>query len=119
MSEQKQDPNKPTFETAKLCPKCGLPGEDTGATPVISQQSGRPVKVHSIFCRNETCEWYNTNWIVQVNEDGSVPAPYSQLGEKQYPKASEDLEQRVRDALTVQQQMETQPGGAEIRNPRS
>lgn len=101
-----------TFEAAKRCPKCDLPGEDMGANPTKNPK----VKVHLIWCRNEPCEWYNTNWLVQVNEDGTVPEAYSQLGPKQYPKLSAESETRVTEAIEAQLSAEQQPG-TEIINP--
>jgi hypothetical protein len=103
-----------TFETAKRCPKCEQPGED-----VQTMRGSRPgVLVHTIFCRNQVCIWLNTSWLVQVNEDGSVPEAYQQLGPKSFPKLSPEAETRVQEALATQLKAETQPG-AEVRNPRS
>jgi hypothetical protein len=101
-----------TFEEAKVCPKCSKPGEDAGASP-----SAKPdVKIHLIWCRSEDCEWYNTNWLVQVNSDGTVPEAYSQIGPKSYPKLSAESETRVREAIEAQLRAETSPG-TEIINP--
>lgn len=105
-----------SFEEAKRCPKCELPGEDMGATPKTSPNTGKPVKVHTIFCRNDVCKWFNTSWIVQVNDDGTIPEPYSQLGRKQFPAVSEESATRIRENIEAQLRAETQ-GGAEIRNP--
>lgn len=59
----------PSLEEASRCPKCGIPGEDVGSIP--GNKFG--VKVHTIFCRNDRCRWFDTSWIVQVNPDGSIP----------------------------------------------
>lgn len=105
-----------TFEEAQRCPKCELPGEDTGTTPVRSQR-GQQVQVHTIYCRNAECKWYNTSWIVQVNPDGTIPVAYSQLGNKKYPQLSPETQTRVEEAIKAQVAAETSPGGAEVRNP--
>lgn len=110
------DETTPTFEVAKRCPKCDMPGEDMGASPAKNQR-GQNVAVHSIFCRNPECIWYNTNWIVQVNPDGSVPKPYSQLGNKKFPKLSPESVTRVQEAIAEQLKAETSPQGLEVRNP--
>lgn len=105
-----------TFEEAKLCPKCGKPGEDVRVFD-RKNSMGKPVTVHTIYCRVELCPWYNTSWLVQVNEDGTIPDPYSQLGPKQYPKLSEESVTRVQEAIQTQLDQETKPGGSEVRNP--
>lgn len=104
----------PTFEEAKLCPKCGKPGEDMGGRPARR----RGVKVHTIYCRTELCKWYNTSWLIQVNEDGSIPQAYSQIGEKQFPKVSQESITRINEALDRQLDAEKR-GDGEVRNPYS
>lgn len=106
-----------TFEEAKKCPKCGQPGEDMGSRKVQSPNSGKMVEIHSIYCRTQLCTWFDTMWIVQVNEDGTVPQAYSQLGRKQYPKLSPEMESKVNDSIRAQLAAETKPGGSEIINP--
>lgn len=103
-----------TFEEAKLCPKCEIPGEDVSTVPV----PGRPgTTVHTIFCRNEACTWNNTNWIVQVNPDGSIPPPKTKqdkkYGDLPTPTGGEE-EYLAR--LQRQADMEKIPG-AEVINP--
>ena len=85
-----------TFEEAKLCPKCSMPGEDVATTP--AEKDPRKT-IHTIYCRNDQCTWFNTPWLVQVNPDGSVPKAYEQLGAKQFPKLSQESETRVMEAL--------------------
>ena len=105
-----------TFEEAKLCPKCELPGDDVSSS-AGKDSRGKPVVLHMIFCRNDTCKWYNTNWIVQVNSDGSIPQAYSQVGDKKYPKLSQESVTRIEESIQRQLAAETEPG-AEVRNPR-
>lgn len=106
-----------TYEEAKQCPKCGKPGEVTRKTPTRNTV-GQKCELHLIYCRTQLCPWYNTPWTVQVNEDGSIPQPYSSL-EKQFPLASPESETRIQEAIESQLQAETRPGGGEVRNPNS
>ena len=105
-----------TWEEASRCPKCNQPGEDVKETKTRNGR-GKDVVVHTVFCRNPICIWLDTSWLVQINEDGSIPKAYEQLGNKKYPKLSPELETRVQEAIQAQLKAETQPGGAEIRNP--
>jgi hypothetical protein len=105
-----------TFEEAKLCPKCGLPGEEGNPTPARNGR-GQPVKVFLIWCRNEACKWFNTNWVVQINPDGTVPTAFSQVGDKQYPRLSQESQSRIEDNIMRQLKAETQ-AGAEVINPK-
>lgn len=84
-----------TFEEAKVCPKCNKPGKDTATKSTAK----RGVFVHIIQCETVLCPWYETTWLVQVNEDGSVPREYEQLGEKQYPLLSQESETAVEEAI--------------------
>jgi len=106
-----------TFEQAKECPKCGKPGEDVETKHRWSDTQGARVELHIIFCRNPLCIWLDTNWIVQVNPDGSIPQAYSQLGPKQFPKLSQETETRIQDNIRKQLEAETQEGGSEVYNP--
>lgn len=105
-----------TFEEAKRCPKCDMPGDDKSVTTVTKGR--RKVKVHTIYCRNSECKWYNTSWLVQVNEDGSIPQAYQQIGPKQFPKLSAESETRIQESIEAQLAAETKPG-SEVRNPFS
>jgi hypothetical protein len=105
-----------TFEEAKLCPKCGRTGDDRKQTKERNAR-GRLVDVHQIYCVTELCPWFNTMWVVQVNEDGSIPEAYTQLGDKQYPKLSQESATKIEENMLRQIEAETQPG-AEIRNPK-
>jgi hypothetical protein len=103
-----------TFEEAQRCPRCDKPGRDQGGRP----GRRRGVKVHTIVCETELCPWYNTTWLIQVNEDGTIPDAYSQVGEKQFHKVSPETETRINEALERQLKAE-QSGQGEIRNPYS
>jgi hypothetical protein len=109
-----------TMEEAKECPKCGHTGEDR-RTESATNHRGKPVEVHYIYCVFKPCKWFNTPWQVMINPDGSIPEPYSQLGPKQYPSLSPDMEARIR--ANIEQQLENEQRASsgeafEIRNPR-
>jgi hypothetical protein len=105
-----------TFEEAKLCPKCRRPGDDRKTT-MERNSRGRLVEVHLIYCTTKLCRWYNTSWVVQVNEDGSIPEAYTQLGDKKYPKISQEMGSKIEENILRQLEAETKPGG-EVRNPK-
>lgn len=83
-----------TWQEAITCPKCGLTGEmmpreskqvsirDAAGNRIHGVTPG--AKLHKIYCRNSRCRWFNTNWTVQVNPDGSIPDPEERRGPKQY-----------------------------------
>lgn len=106
------DTTRTTYEEACLCPKCGQAGR------VISIRAGRRpgVMLHMVQCVTELCNWFNTQYIVQVNEDGSVPQAYSQIGPKQFPGISQESASRIEENIRAQLEQETR-GGGEIRNP--
>jgi hypothetical protein len=106
--------NESQWEEATRCPKCGKPGKDLGGKP----GRRRGVLVHSILCETQLCRWFNTTWLVQVNEDGSIPKPYSQIGPKQYTPISQESLSRLDEAMNRQIAAETS-GEGEIRNPHS
>lgn len=109
-----------TFEEAKMCPRCNLPGEDASQVPVEPSGRIRPGTVaHMIFCRNKDCKWFNTNWVVQVNPDGSIPPPQNHRAgvDKKYDLlVPDEVGKRVVDNLAAQLARETEPE-AEIRRP--
>lgn len=104
-----------TWEEATACPKCRQPGKDTGKRP----GRRRGTYVHTIKCEgNQLCPWYGTTWVVQVNEDGSIPEAYSALGPKQYQSISQESMTRIEEAMDRQLKAETS-GEGEVRNPHS
>jgi hypothetical protein len=108
-----------TFEEAKECPKCGKPGDDRRQTRSRNAR-GAYVTLHHIYCVSELCPWYNTMYIVQVNEDGSIPEAYSGVlrGGKAYPTISQESASRIEENILRQLEAETKPGG-EVRNPKA
>lgn len=57
-----------TFEGRAMCPKCTLPG----AVALVTTHRDK-AKTYSVTCLNERCRWFEVNWLVDVNPDGSVP----------------------------------------------
>lgn len=109
-----------TYEEATQCPKCGLPGNVR-----IKKPAGRNLppgtQLHTVYCENERCSWYNTCWFVQLNPDGSIPPPSDHRGEPKLYQGFEghDMEaNQIRAALEAAARQETEEGGAEIRNRR-
>ena len=111
-----------TYEEATRCPKCEQPGEVK-----IKQEAPKQARlpkgtmIHTVYCFNDRCKWYNTSWLVQVNADGTVPAPSDHRGE---PKVYSGFEGHDAEANAVraalQRQVEAEIGGkGEIRNPFS
>ena len=104
-----------TWEEASRCPRCGHPGHDIATRP--TQRRG--TMAHTLRCESsELCPWYNTTWVVNVNEDGSIPAPYSQVGPKAYPRVSQETLTRIDEAIGRQLEAEKR-GDGEVRNPHS
>lgn len=101
----------PTFEEASRCPKCDRPGKEVACKP----GARRGVMVHVIECVTELCKWHGERWFVQVNDDGSIPKAYSQIGKKQYQTISKESETRINEAIQSQLDAETRKGGGEIR----
>lgn len=88
-----------TFEIAKQCPKCSVPGEDR------KQYKSKESTTHVIYCVNPRCKWYDTPWNVSVMKDGSVPDPQDfYKREKQYVGfAGDDVAaQRLINQLTAE-----------------
>lgn len=103
-----------TYEEAKLCPRCGMPGEEVSQVP-----SPKRSIVHVIYCRNSECKWFNTSWLVQVNADGSIPTAEHQLTErKKFPAlpSHEAGAERIMEALRLDKEAQTRKG-AELRRP--
>lgn len=80
-----------TFEEARRCPKCETPGSEQS-----SRRGPYGSKIHTIVCMNERCKWYNTTWVVQVHQDGTVQPPTKH--DKSYPKVP-DMTDRVNEQM--------------------
>jgi hypothetical protein len=80
-----------SLEEAKHCPKCQLTGEATGRTRSAGHRPGvtRGALLHEYACRNSRCTWYNTFWFIQINPDGTIPAP-EERREKQFHALPDD-----------------------------
>lgn len=68
-----------SYDEASRCPKCGNSGE-------LKQQRPGPDRseIHILTCQNKVCRWYQTDWVVQRLEDGTVPV--RETTEKTFPK---------------------------------
>jgi hypothetical protein len=89
----------PTLEEAERCPKCSIPGMAGAKNPVPPSQIGRRgVSVIVYTCKNERCNWYDTGWTVQVNEDGSIPERKAE-GPKQFEAYTPGQEARARQDI--------------------
>ncbi len=60
---------KTTETTARKCPICGNTGDQVGENLAADGET----KVKTMKCTTVLCRWHDTNWIYQVDEDGSVP----------------------------------------------
>ncbi|SRR5258706_13166138 len=69
-----------TFDEARRCPKCETPGVPMGESPGPHRS-----KIHTFRCMNPRCKWYDTTYIIQVNQDGTIPDP-SLTKIKNFPK---------------------------------
>lgn len=74
-----------TFEEARRCPKCENPGAD------VSKRRG-PLgsTIHVIECKSSRCKWFNTTWLIQVHQDGTIQEATEH--EKFYPKIPDRTE---------------------------
>jgi hypothetical protein len=69
-----------------------------------------------VQCVTELCPWFETSWIITEYEDGSIPDPYSKIGEKQYPRLSQESVSKVEDNIRRQLEAE-QRAGSQVTNP--
>jgi len=108
-----------TFEDHKRCPRCKEPGEDSGS--VAAPNAPKGTKLHTIYCRNERCKWFNTPWLVQVNPDGSVPKP---VDHKKRPKmyvgfeGHDQMANQIREAMEADRAASLLRGSEVRRRPR-
>ena len=74
-----------TLATAKKCPKCNQVGEQVGEAPTSD-----PKYTGYVFtCLYKLCVWFETNWIVTVDEDGKVPVRDTGHIKKSFPALPE------------------------------
>jgi hypothetical protein len=108
-----------TYERACRCPKCGSPGHARIKAPA-PKAARLPLgtQLHTVYCENKLCKWYNTCWVVQVNSDGSVPPPSNHTRERKLYagfEGDDEFANRLMASLQAQAEAEVKPG-AEIRN---
>jgi len=78
-----------TFEEARRCPRCELPGKEVGTV-----KGPRGSSIRTIMCENNRCSWNATTWVVQVNADGSIPPPVTSRP-KNFPTLPERSDEAV------------------------
>lgn len=114
------DSTQTTYEEATRCPKCSQPGNVRikRSAPNIKP---RGAMVHTVYCENQLCLWYNTCWMVQVNADGSIPPPQDHTRSPKVYQGFEEHDQMARDIMnSMNRQVELEKeGGGEVRNPFS
>lgn len=98
------------YEEAKRCPKCGVPGNFTK-----SRRQTRPTRgwctIEVYKCENDRCKSEYDTWIVQVNEDGSIPE--RQKGDKEFPDSPRmiSMGQQYIDYLKAEEERGETRGG--------
>lgn len=108
-----------THEEASRCPRCQMPGLEASKNPGDKRST-----VYVYTCQNERCSWFETQWIVQVQEDGTVPIrPRGPRGAaKDYPIRSESklaAGRRIMEDIMLQgQQIEDKDEIPDIRPGR-
>jgi hypothetical protein len=110
----------PTYQEATRCPKCDKPGNVRIRVPAPRAAKLPPgTQIHTAYCENPLCKWYDQVCrLVQVNPDGSVPAPRDHRHEpKLYTGLPDDeaLSNQILAGLARQAEAEITPG-AEVRN---
>lgn len=105
-----------SYEDALRCPRCELRGDHVESEDRRST-SIRGATILTVYCRNSRCRWYNTSWTIQKNADGTIPPPLLNRAKKfpELPASGARVIQAIEDQL----QLEIQPGGAEVNNPRT
>ena len=85
-------------------------------TPVARHIAKTGTLLVTMQCVNERCKWYDTQWYVQVNPDGTVPVPdHAKETNKAYPNlVSSEEERRFVDGVARQLVQEQALGGGEI-----
>jgi hypothetical protein len=76
-----------TFEEAKHCPKCGNVGEERSAVKLGSDHG----VMHYLYCASQLCPWFDTPWMVQTLDDGSVPVREPDRSPQDFQPISADM----------------------------
>lgn len=85
------------LEEASACPICKQSGSvvrsDKQRTP-----SGKMATIDTYNCLNERCRWYGTGWVVQLNDDGSIPTrnPNKKGGDREFDEMPQLWKDRAR-----------------------
>ncbi len=84
-----------TWDQAVKCPRCDQAGRDTGQ---VLGEGG--TKIHSIMCENSACSWYQTNWAITVQSDGTIPIRAdAERQPKVFPKLGRMTSKRAADEV--------------------
>lgn len=67
-----------TVEEASKCPRCSVPGELKSSRRAPERDANMRkiptgTMVHTYACVTESCRWFETEWVVQVFPDNTVP----------------------------------------------
>ncbi len=91
-------PNTTTLDKAKKCPKCHNYGEQTHE----GRTTDPKIKAYVFKCTHKVCLWYDTTWIVTVDEDGKVPMMDIGHTKKIWPslrKITDEQRRRIRETF--------------------
>jgi hypothetical protein len=58
------------LDVASRCPKCDQVGETVSSFTNPTKKYGTALVLE---CKTETCSWFETRYVIQVDKDGNVP----------------------------------------------
>jgi hypothetical protein len=90
-----------TYEEARRCSRCGDPGRLVRK----DRMQDRSGKLHVLTCDNKRCRRYQTNWLIQVNPDGTIPPPITDREKRFRPlpkRRSEDVQEALDRQLAAE-----------------
>jgi hypothetical protein len=108
-----------TWDEASVCPRCGLTGERDPRPKRVKARGadGKRIigvtegaMIHTLYCRNSRCRWFNTPWEVQVNPDGTIPDPNARR-RKQFDRPDPAIAELMRNRAQSIQEATLRPGG--------
>jgi hypothetical protein len=78
-----------TYEEARRCPRCNNPGAVAG-----TRRGPHGSTLNSFVCKTPRCRWFETQYVVQINADGTIPEPTLDR-DKSFPKLPERTEEAI------------------------
>lgn len=83
-----------TLSTARQCPRCNTPGE------LITKAPTEDVKLtgYVFQCNNKVCPWFDTRWVVTVDDDDKVQTRDPGHDPKRFP-AVQPITDKQQDGL--------------------